>query len=143
LSQSKEAFACGSAQCVIPHHLVLHASALAALAGNRQVSALIHRSCFETEARLWVPALSVLEVDREHLGLVERVGPLEVIHTVDVDYQVILAGTQLRRDGVPPGIGAAIHAVRHLPEWGADALVATVDPKAYEGRGVPVLDTKR
>lgn len=43
----------------------------------------------------------------------------------------------------PSGIGGAIHAARHLPEWGADALVATVEPKAYEGRGLPVLDLNR
>ncbi|MER6385832.1 hypothetical protein [Streptomyces sp. NPDC001250] len=44
---------------------------------------------------------------------------------------------------MPLGIGAATHAARHLPEWGTDAFVATVDPKAYEGRGVPVLDLNR
>ncbi|MBZ6195258.1 hypothetical protein KVH07_20330 [Streptomyces olivaceus] len=44
----------------------------------------------------------------------------------------------MSRDGVLPGLGAAIHVARHLPEWGADALVATVAPKAYEGRGLPV-----
>ena len=36
-----------------------------------------------------------------------------------------------------------MHAARHLPEWGAGALVATVGVKAYEGRGVPVLDLER
>ncbi|MGO4754630.1 hypothetical protein AB4212_39530, partial [Streptomyces sp. 2MCAF27] len=84
--------------------------------------------------------LSVLEADSEHLGIAEHVGQLEVIHTVDLDYPATLAVARLRRDGVPMGIAAAIHAAGHLPEWGADALIATVDPKAYEGRGVPVLD---
>ncbi|MEV6702796.1 hypothetical protein AB0M68_37655 [Streptomyces sp. NPDC051453] len=107
------------------------------------MSALIHRAHFETETRLWVPTLSVLEADRERLGLAEHVGQLEVIHTVDLDYPAALAVAQLRRDGVPLGIAAAIHAARHLPEWGADALIATVDPKAYEGRGVPVFDLNR
>lgn len=55
----------------------------------------------------------------------------------------MLTVAQLRRDGVPFGIAAAVHAARHLPEWGADALVATVAPKAYEGRGVPFLDLNR
>ncbi|WP_446034657.1 hypothetical protein [Streptomyces olivaceus] len=49
----------------------------------------------------------------------------------------------MSRDGVLPGLGAAIHVARHLPEWGADALVATVDPKAYEGRGLRELDLNR
>jgi hypothetical protein len=128
---------------VILHHLVLDAPALMALSGNRQVSALIHRAHFEVETRLWVPVLSALEADCEHPGLAEHIGQLDVIHTVDLDYPATLAVAQLRRDGVPPGIGAAIHAARHLPEWGADALVATVDPKAYEGRGVPVFDLTR
>ncbi|MBZ6208412.1 hypothetical protein KVH31_18050 [Streptomyces olivaceus] len=50
----------------------------------------------------------------------------------------VLAVAQMSRDGVLPGLGAAIHVARHLPEWGADALVTTVAPKAYEGRGLPV-----
>ncbi|MFJ3229374.1 hypothetical protein ACIPJS_39665 [Streptomyces sp. NPDC086783] len=107
------------------------------------MSALIHRAHFEVETRLWVPVLSVLEADREHSGIAEHVGQLEVIHTLDLDYPAMLAVARLHRDGVPLGIGTAIHAVRHLPEWDADALVATVDPKAYEGQGVPVLDLNR
>ncbi|GAA2687848.1 MULTISPECIES: hypothetical protein [Streptomyces] len=128
---------------MILHHLVLDAPTLVALSGNRQVSALIHRANFETETRLWVPALSVLEAERELLGITEHVGQLDVMHTVDLDYPAVLAVAQLSRDGVPPGIGAAIHAARHLPEWGADALIATVAPKSYEGRGLPVLDLNR
>ncbi|MFJ7179267.1 hypothetical protein ACIQXA_23355 [Streptomyces massasporeus] len=128
---------------MILHHLVLDAPTLAALSGNRQVSALIHRAHFEVETRLWAPALSALEADREHPGLAEHIGQLDVIHTVDLDYPAMLAVAQLHRDGVPPGIGAAIHAARHLPEWGADALVATVDPKAYAGRGAPAFDLSR
>ncbi|MEU3280266.1 hypothetical protein [Streptomyces antibioticus] len=125
---------------MILRHLVLDAPTLAALSGNRRVSALIHRAHFEVETRLWATALSALEADREHPGLAEHIGQLDVIHTVGLDYPAMLAVAQLRRDGVPPGIGAAIHAARHLPEWGADALVASVEPKAYAGRGVPVFD---
>ncbi|MER5377901.1 hypothetical protein [Streptomyces sp. NPDC002553] len=128
---------------MILHHLVLDTPTLLALSGNRQVSALVHRAHFETESRLWAPTLSVLEADREHLGIAEHVGQLEVLHTVDLDCAAALAVARMHRDGVPLGIAAAIHAARHLPEWGADALVATVDPKAYEGRGVPVLELNR
>lgn len=128
---------------MIQHHLVLDAPTLLALSGNRQVSALVHRAHFEPEMRLWAPVLSILEADTEHPGVAEHVGQLEVIHTVDLDYPGMLTVAQLRRDGVPFGIAAAVHAVRHLPEWGADALVATVAPKAYEGRGVPFLDLNR
>ncbi|GAB2953609.1 hypothetical protein GCM10023080_010450 [Streptomyces pseudoechinosporeus] len=128
---------------MIQHHLVLDTPTLLALSGNRQVSALIHRAHFEPETRLWAPVLSILEADAEYLGIAEHVGQLEVIHTVDLDYSATLAVAQLRRNGVPPGIAAAVHAVRHLPDWGADALVATVTPKAYEGYGVPVFDLNR
>ncbi|MEH0544036.1 hypothetical protein QA802_13350 [Streptomyces sp. B21-105] len=128
---------------MILHHLVLDAPTLLALSGNRQVSALIHRAHFETETRLWVPTLSVLEADREHFGIAEHIGQLEVLHTVDLDYTAVLAVARLHRDGVPAGVGAVMHAAHNLPEWGAEALVATVDPKAYEGRGVPVLDLNR
>lgn len=62
---------------------------------------------------------------------------------MDLDCLATLAVARLHRGGVPLGIGAATHAARHLPEWGTDAFVATVDPKAYEGRGVPVLDLNR
>ncbi|MEU0738199.1 hypothetical protein [Streptomyces sp. NPDC006134] len=128
---------------MILHHLVLDAPTLLALTGNRQVSALVHRAHFEPDARLWAPVLSVLEADRERPGIAEHVGQLEVIHTVDLDYPAVLAVAGMGRDGVPPGVAAAIHAARHLPEWGADALVATVDPEAYEGRGVAFLDLNR
>ncbi|KUO20202.1 hypothetical protein AQJ91_15580 [Streptomyces dysideae] len=128
---------------MIQHHLVLDTPTLLALSGNRQVSALIHRAHFEPETRLWAPVLSILEAGAEHLGIAEHIGQLDVVHTVDLDYPAALAVAQLRRDGVPPGIAATVHAVRHLPEWGADALVATVAPKAYEGRGVPVFDLTR
>lgn len=49
----------------------------------------------------------------------------------------MLSVARLGREGVRPGVGAAIHAARHLPQWGADALVAAVDPKAYEGQAWP------
>ncbi|AZQ36632.1 hypothetical protein EJ357_26970 [Streptomyces cyaneochromogenes] len=128
---------------MIQQHFVLDTPTLLALSGNRQVSALIHGAHFEPDVRLWAPTVCVLEADAEHLGLAEHIGQLEVIHTVDLDYPATLAIAQLRRDGVPPGIGAAIHAVRHLPDWGTDALVATVAAKAYDGRGVPFLDLTR
>ncbi|MFF3763018.1 hypothetical protein ACFYYR_02855 [Streptomyces sp. NPDC001922] len=128
---------------MIQHHLVLDTPTLLALSGNRQVSALVHRAHFEPETRLWAPVLSILEADAEHPGIAEHIGQLEVVHTADLDYPAMLTVAQLRRDGVPSGIAAAIHAARHLPEWGTDALVATVAPKAYEGRGVPFLDLDR
>ncbi|MFC5720570.1 hypothetical protein ACFP1Z_10395 [Streptomyces gamaensis] len=128
---------------MIQHHLILDTPTLLALSGNRQVSALIHRANFEPGTRLWAPVLSILQADLEYAGIAEHVGQLDVIHTADLDYPAVLAVARLCRDGVPPGIAAAMHAVLHLPEWGAAGLVATVVPEAYDGRKVPVLDLNR
>ncbi|MGW4033412.1 hypothetical protein ACWEFL_29640 [Streptomyces sp. NPDC004838] len=128
---------------MIRHHLVLDTPSLLALSGNRQVSALIHRAHFETDTRLWTPVLSILEADAEKPGITEHIGQLDVIHTADLDYPAALAVARLRRDGLPAGIAAAVHAVRHLPAWDADALIATVAPHAYDGHTVPLLDLNR
>ncbi|MFE3583990.1 hypothetical protein [Streptomyces vinaceus] len=128
---------------MIQHQFVLDTPSLLALSGNRQMSALIHQAFLNADTRLWAPVLSVLEADLEHAGIAEHIGQLDVIHTIDLDYPAVLAVAQLCRDGVPAGIAAAVHAVRHLPDWDVGALVATVEPKAYEGRGVAVFDLNR
>ncbi|MFE0420984.1 hypothetical protein [Streptomyces sp. NPDC058953] len=89
------------------------------------------------------PVLSILQADLETRGIAEHIGGLDVVHTVDLDYPALLAVARMHREGVPIGVAAAVHAVRHLPEWGADGLVATVAPKEYEGLRVPVLDLNR
>ncbi|GGT27684.1 MULTISPECIES: hypothetical protein [Streptomyces] len=128
---------------MIQQHLVLDSPSLLALSGNRQVSALIHQAFLDGDTRLWAPVLAILEADREHPGTAEHVGQLDVIHTIDLDYAAVLAVARLCRKGVPAGVAAAVQAVRNLPDWGADALVATIEPKAYEGLGVGVLDLDR
>ncbi|NXY99397.1 hypothetical protein HYE82_34505 [Streptomyces sp. BR123] len=128
---------------MIQHHLVLDSPSLFALSGNRQVSALIHRAYLDGDTRLWAPVLAILEADREHPGVAEHVGQLDVIHTIDLDYAAMLSVAQLCREGVPAGVAAAVSAVRNLPDWGVDALVATVEPKMYEHHGVGVLDLDR
>lgn len=128
---------------MIQHHLVLDTPSLLALSGNRQVSALIHRAYLDADTRLWVPVLSVLEADVVLAGIAEHIGQLDVIHMLDLDYPAVLAVAQMRRDGVPAGVAAAVHAACHLPEWGSQVLVATIEPKAYVGQGVGVLDLNR
>lgn len=44
---------------------------------------------------------------------------------------------------VLPGTAAAVHDAAHLPGRGADALTATAEPRAYAGRGMPVLGLDR
>ncbi len=128
---------------MIHHHVVLDAPTLVALSGNRQVSALIHHAHLEPDTRLWAPVLSVLQADIEYRGIAQHVGQLDVIHTLDLDYPAALAAAQWHHEGVPLGIAAALHAVRHLPEWDADALIGTVSPQAYRGQKVPLLDLNR
>lgn len=128
---------------MIRHHLVLDTPSLLALSGHRQISALIHRAYLDADTCLWAPTLSILEADLQRAGTAEHVGQLDVIHTVDLDYPAALAVGRLSRGGVPLGIAAAVHAVGHLPDWEAGALVATVEAKAYEGLGVAVFDLDR
>lgn len=128
---------------MILHHLVLDTPTLLALAGNRQVSALIYRATLEPETRLWVPVLSVLEADRRRRGIAEHVGQLDVLHTVDLDYPAALAVAGMEHEGVPAGIAVAAHTAHHLSGLGTAALVATVEPTAYEKLQVPVFDLNR
>ncbi|MFF2850031.1 hypothetical protein ACFVT5_27405 [Streptomyces sp. NPDC058001] len=125
-------------------HFVLDAPTLLGLGGDKQVSGLIHRACLEADARLWVPLLSLVEAERERPGIIEHIGQLEVLHTVDLDYAGTYGVMLLHREGVPVGIAAAIQAARSLlldPD--SDALVATVAPEAYEGAEVRVFDLNR
>lgn len=128
---------------MIQQHVILDTPTLVALSGNRQVSALIHQAHLEQETRLWAPVLSILHADLEYRGIAQHIGQLDVIHTLDFDYPAALAAAQLHHAGTPLGIAAAVHAVGHLPEWEADALIATVSPGAYEGQKVPLLDLNR
>jgi hypothetical protein len=125
-------------------HFVLDTPTLLGLGGNKQVSGLIHRAYIEADARLWVPLLSLVEAERERPGIIEHIGQLEVLHTLDLDYAEAYGVMLLHREGVPVGIAAAVRAARSLlldPE--SDALVATVAPEAYEGAGVRVFDLNR
>ncbi|MEU5805877.1 hypothetical protein [Streptomyces sp. NPDC047718] len=107
------------------------------------MSALIHRAFVDGATRVWAPVLAIFEADREHPGLAEHVGQLDVIHTIDLDYAAMLSVAQLCREGASAGIAAAVSAVRNFPDWGVDALVATIEPTMYERHGVGVLDLRR
>lgn len=125
-------------------HFVLDTPTLLGLGGNKQVSGLVHRAYLEADARLWVPLLALVEAERERPGIIEHIGQLEVLHTLDLDYTGTYGVMLLHREGVPVGIAAAVHAARSLlldPE--SDALVATVAPEAYETAGVRVFDLNR
>ncbi|MCP3821445.1 hypothetical protein NLX86_26130 [Streptomyces sp. A3M-1-3] len=125
-------------------HYVLDTPTLLGLGGNKQLSGLIHRAYAEPDARLWVPLLSLVEAEREKPGIIEHIGQLEVLHTLDLDYAGTYGVMSLHREGVPLGVAAAIHGARNLlldPE--NDALVATVALEAYQGSGVRIFDLNR
>ncbi|MEV8016820.1 hypothetical protein AB0O76_10820 [Streptomyces sp. NPDC086554] len=62
---------------------------------------------------LWVPVVCSLEAERERPGIVEYIGVMvDVLHLIDDDYAMAVTPAALQRDGVPYGIGAAVHAAR-------------------------------
>ncbi|KOU33646.1 hypothetical protein ADK54_41890 [Streptomyces sp. WM6378] len=115
-------------------------STLLALGGNKQVSGLIHIASGDPTVRLWVPVVSALEAERERAGVVDYVGILDTLHTLDTDYAAAHAVAALYRRQVPFGVAAAVHAARPTMDRPDGALIATVSPRAYEGLGVPVMD---
>nr|WP_239091632.1 hypothetical protein [Streptomyces sp. SID14478] len=114
-----------------------------ALGGNKQVSALVHVAAGDPTVRLWVPVASALEAERERTGIIDYLGILDVLHTLDTDYGAAHTIATLHRAGIPFGVAAAVHGARPTLDRPDGALVATVRPDAYEGLGVPVMDLNR
>ncbi|MFI0242246.1 hypothetical protein [Streptomyces sp. NPDC016845] len=125
---------------MILEHYVLDTATLLALGGHKQVSGLIHVAAGDPTVRLWVPIVCALEAERERAGIVDYLGILDVLHTLDADYATAHAVADLHRHAVPFGIGAAVHATRPTLERPDGALIATTDSRAYEGLGAPVMD---
>ncbi|WP_239106204.1 hypothetical protein [Streptomyces rubrogriseus] len=93
--------------------------------------------------RLWVPIVCVLEAERERAGIVDYLGILDVLHTLDADYATAHAVADLYRRNVPFGVGAAVHAAQPTLDRPDGAVVATVAPADYDGLEAPVLDLNR
>ncbi|MCX4665222.1 hypothetical protein OG453_00790 [Streptomyces sp. NBC_01381] len=125
-------------------HFVLDTPTLLAMGGNKQVSGLIHAASGSDDVLLWVPVVCSLEAERERPGIVEYIGVMvDVLHLIDDDYATAVTLAALQRDGVPYGVGAAVHAARPNHVLPGGALVATVSPDVYEGLGVGVMDLNR
>ncbi|MET9441587.1 hypothetical protein [Streptomyces sp. NPDC006610] len=125
-------------------HYVLDTPTLLALGGNKQVSGLVHAAAGSDDVRLWVPVLSMIEAERVRSGLVEHIGVLvDVLRVVDDDYAMAVTVAALRDGDVPFGVAAAVHVARPSVMFPEGALVATVEPAAYAGLGVGVLDLNR
>ncbi|MBP2049294.1 hypothetical protein J2Z21_002225 [Streptomyces griseochromogenes] len=125
-------------------HYVLDSPTLLAMGGNKQVSGLVHAAASSDDVRLWVPVLCLLEAERERVGIVAHAGVLlDVLRVIDDDYAMAMTVAELLRDGLVPGIAAAVHVARPNPMLPEGALVATVSPEAYDRLGVGVMDLNR
>jgi hypothetical protein len=94
------------------------------MAGNKQVSALIHAAAASDDVRLGVPVLCLLEAERERPGTVVHVGVLpDVVQIVEDDYAMAVTVAGLCRDGVAFGVAAAVHVARPNPALPEGALV--------------------
>ncbi|MEU0601075.1 hypothetical protein ABZ484_22970 [Streptomyces sp. NPDC006393] len=125
-------------------HYVLDTPTLLAMGGNKQVSGLIHAAASSDDVRLWAPVLCLLEAERERAGVVAHVGLLlDVLRVIDDDYAMAMSIAELLRDGVAFGVAAAVHVARPNPAIPDGALVASVQPEAYVGLGVGVMDLNR
>ncbi|GGY14266.1 hypothetical protein [Streptomyces minutiscleroticus] len=125
---------------MILEHYVLDTATLLALGGHKQVSGLIHVAGRDPTVRLWVPIVCALEAERDRAGIVDYLGILDVLHTLDADYATVHAVAGLHCRGVPFGVGAAVHVTRPTLQRPDGALITTTDPHAYEGLNVPVMD---
>ncbi|GAA1226230.1 PIN domain-containing protein [Streptomyces aureus] len=125
---------------MIVEHYILDSATLLALGGHKQVSGLVHVAAGDPTVRLWVPIVSALEAERERTGIVDYLGILDVLHTLDTDYEIARAIADLHRRNVPFGVAAAVHAARPTLDRPDGALVATIAPSDYEGLGAPVMD---
>lgn len=124
-------------------HFVLDTDTLLGLGGNKQVSGLIHIAAGDGSVRLWVPVVAALEAERRRAGIIDYIGILDTLHTLDAGFEAVHAIAGLHRRGVPFGVAAAVHAARPTLSRPEGALVATVVPDAYEGLGVPVMNLNR
>ncbi|MFE2034528.1 hypothetical protein ACFXBB_14965 [Streptomyces scopuliridis] len=124
-------------------HYILDTDTLLALGGNKQVSGLIHIASEDAFVRLWVPVTSALEAERQRAGIIDCIGVLDTLHTLDTDYAAAHAIAELHGRSIPIGVAAAVHAARPTTNRPEGALVATVTADAYEGLGVPVMDLNR
>ncbi|MFC0843397.1 hypothetical protein ACFH04_06550 [Streptomyces noboritoensis] len=87
-----------------------------------------------------MPIVSVLEAERRRPGIIDYLGVLDTLNTLDADYAAAHAIAELYRRDIPFGVAEAVHAARPTVERPEGALIATVAPESYEGLGVPVMD---
>ncbi|MFK8849926.1 hypothetical protein [Streptomyces sp. Ac-502] len=120
-----------------PVHIILDDTAMAAAGqGNILASRLIHRAHAEADWFLYAPACALVEADRARPGTAEHLAALPGVQVLDLDLPAVLAV-------VREETWAAAHvqcAAQPTPERPGGAVIATAQPKQWEGRPVRVLD---
>ncbi|WP_425580268.1 hypothetical protein [Streptomyces polychromogenes] len=109
---------------------------LAAGRGNVLVSRLIHRAHGEVGWFLYAPACALVEADRVRPGTAEHLAALPGVTILDLDLPAALA---VAREET----WAAAHtryAARPTADRPEGAIVATTEPKRWDGEPVRVLD---
>ncbi|GAA2661212.1 hypothetical protein GCM10010400_19830 [Streptomyces aculeolatus] len=118
-------------------HIVLDDTAMTAAGqGNVLASRLIHRAHAEPGWFLYAPACALVEADRSRPGTAEHLAALPGITVLDLDLPAALAVAKQRTWAA----AHSSHAAQPTPERPDGAVLATTDPKRWEGQRVRVLD---
>lgn len=118
-------------------HIVLDDTAMTAAGqGNVLASRLIHRAHAEPGWFLYAPACALVEADRGRPGTAEHLAALPGITVLDLDLPAALAVAKQRTWAT----AHSSHAAQPTPERPDGAVLATTDPKRWEGQPVRVLD---
>ncbi|MFD9337942.1 hypothetical protein ACFWBF_26605 [Streptomyces sp. NPDC060028] len=118
-------------------HIVLDETATTAAGqGNVLASRLIHRAHAEAGWFLYAPACALVEADRTRPGTAEHLAALPGIIVLDLDLPGALAVARHETWAV----AHCLHSAQPTADRPDGAIVATTDPKRWEGEPVRVLD---
>ncbi|WBB63887.1 hypothetical protein O7599_15785 [Streptomyces sp. WMMC500] len=118
-------------------HIVLDDTAMASAGqGNVLASRLIHRAHAEPGWFLYAPACALVEADRRRPGTAEHLAALPGVTVLDLDLPAALAVAQQETWAA----AHSAHAARPTPDRPDGAVLATADPRRWEGEQVRVLD---
>ncbi|MFG3001558.1 hypothetical protein [Streptomyces sp. NPDC048340] len=118
-------------------HIVLDETAMTAAGqGNVLASRLIHRAHAEADWFLYAPSCALVEADRDRPGTAEHLAALPGIIVLDLDLPAALAVARHKTWAS----AHCLHTSQPTAERPDGAIVATTDPKRWEGEPVRVLD---
>lgn len=118
-------------------HVVMDETALlAAGAGNKLASRLIHRAHNEPGWYLYVPAAALVEADRARPGLAEYIASMPAAVLLELGLPAVLA---LGKE-TTWGHAHARFAAEPTPELPDGAFIATTDASRWNGLPVRLID---